>query len=77
MKYNTPHKLSLYIAAGLPVIVWKQAAVAAFVTKHEIGIAVESLTDVSERIQSLSDGEYNEMVKTVKKLQKEVVKGQH
>lgn len=75
MKYNNPHKLSLYIAAGLPVIVWKQAAVAAFVTKHEIGIAVESLTDVSERIQSLSDGEYNEMVKTVKKLQKEVVKG--
>ena len=75
MKYNNPHKLSLYIAAGLPVIVWKQAAVAAFVTNHKIGIAVESLTEISERIQSLSDSDYVVMSEAVKKLQKEVVKG--
>lgn len=75
MKYNNPHKLSLYIAAGLPVIVWKQAAIAEFVTMLKIGIAVESLTDVSEIIQLLTDGEYNEMVRAVKKLQKQVVSG--
>ena len=75
MKYNNPHKLSLYIAAGLPVLVWKQAAIADFVTKHRIGIVVESLTDVSGRIQSLPDSEYHEMVMAVKKLQKQVVSG--
>lgn len=75
MKYNNPHKLSLYIAAGLPVIVWKQAAIAEFVIKHSIGIAVEMLTDVSERIKSLPDSEYNEMIKAVKKLQKQIVNG--
>ncbi len=75
MKYNNPHKLSLYIAAGLPVIVWKQAAVAEFVTTHKIGIVVESLKEVSEKIKSMPDSEYREMVKEVKKLQKQIVSG--
>ncbi len=75
MKYNNPHKLSLYIAAGLPVIVWQQAAIAEFVTARKIGIVVESLTDVSGKIQLLTDSEYNEMVRAVKDLQKQVVSG--
>ena len=75
MKYNNPHKLSLYIAAGLPVVVWKQAAIADFVTTHKIGIAVESLKDISERIQTLPDCEYHEMIMAVKKLQKDIVHG--
>ena len=75
MKYNNPHKLSLYIAAGLPVIVWKQAAIAEFVATNKIGIAVDSLTDVAEKIQALSEKEYDVMNVAVRKLQKEVVKG--
>jgi len=75
MKYNNPHKLSLYIAAGLPVIVWKQAAIAEFVTALKIGIAVESLKEVSEKIKSMPDNEYREMGKAVKKLQKQIVSG--
>ena len=75
MKYNNPHKLSLYIAAGLPVIVWKQAAIAEFVATNKIGITVDSLTDVAEKIQALSEKEYDVMNVAVRKLQKEVVKG--
>lgn len=75
MKYNNPHKLSLYIAAGLPVVVWKQAAIAEFVTARKIGIAVESLKEVSEKIKSMPDNEYREMGKAVKKLQKQIVSG--
>lgn len=75
MKYNNPHKLSLYIAAGLPVVVWKQAAIAEFVTARKIGIAVESLKEVSEKIKSMPDSEYREMGKAVKKLQKQIVNG--
>lgn len=44
--YNNPHKLSLYIAACKPVIVWGKSAIADFVLKNDIGIAVESLTDL-------------------------------
>lgn len=31
LRYNNPHKLSLYLSSGLPVIIWKYAAEAAFV----------------------------------------------
>ena len=75
MKYNNPHKLSLYIAAGLPVIVWQQAAIAEFVTTHKIGIVVESLKEISDKIQSLPESEYNEMTRAVNVLQKQVVSG--
>lgn len=75
MKYNNPHKLSLYIAAGLPVIVWKQAAIASFVTAHKIGIVVESLKEVSEKIAAIPDSEYHKMVMAVKKLQEQIVSG--
>ena len=72
---NNPHKLSLYIAAGLPVIVWQQAAIAEFVTTHKIGIVVESLKEISDKIQSLPESEYNEMTRAVNVLQKQVVSG--
>lgn len=29
LRYNNPHKTSLYLACGMPVIVWKEAAIAA------------------------------------------------
>lgn len=75
MKYNNPHKLSMYIVAGLPVIVWEEAAIANFVNKHNIGFAVNSLEEIQERIQLLSDDEYDAMVLSVKEIQKDIVHG--
>ena len=75
MKYNNPHKLSMYIVAGLPVIVWKVAAVADFVNRYNVGFAVSSLEEIPGRIQLLSDNEYEAMVLSVKKIQKEIVHG--
>jgi glycosyltransferase involved in cell wall biosynthesis len=46
LQYNNPHKLSLYIAAGLPVIVPANCAVADIVREHQIGICVNSLTEI-------------------------------
>lgn len=46
-KYNNPHKLSCYIAAGLPVIVWEKAAVADFVSENGIGYTVSSVYDIN------------------------------
>ena len=36
LQYNAPHKLSLYIRCGLPVIIWKKAALASFVEENVI-----------------------------------------
>ena len=46
-KYNNPHKLSCYIASGLPVIVWDKSAAADFVTKNNIGYCVSDLYEIN------------------------------
>ena len=46
--YTIKAKLSLYLTAGLPVVIWEQAAEAAFVRKHGLGICVASLRDLKE-----------------------------
>ena len=47
-KYNNPHKLSCYLAAGLPVISWKKAAIASFIRENDIGYLISNLADIAE-----------------------------
>ena len=47
-RYNNPHKLSCYIASNLPVIVWKQSAIADFVKKQNIGYVVDDLYQIND-----------------------------
>ena len=49
-KINNPHKLSLYLASGIPVIVWTKAAIAKFVTDNKIGICVNNLNEINDKI---------------------------
>lgn len=61
LKYNNPHKTSLYMVAGLPVIVWDQAAIADFVVKNEVGIAIRSLNELTSTLQGITECEYEKM----------------
>ena len=70
-KYNNPHKLSCYIAAGIPVVVWRKAAIADFVNKHNIGYTISNLYDINNI--DLSD--YINKKENVKILQKEAREG--
>lgn len=74
-RVNNPHKLSLYVAAGIPVIVWEHAAIAEFVKKEKIGFTVNSLFDISKIIRKMDDAEYNGFVQNVRKLQEKVIHG--
>jgi len=58
LRYNNPHKLSLYIASGLPVVIWSEAAEASFVIKYDIGITINSFNDLSNKLQKMSKCEY-------------------
>lgn len=51
LRYNAPHKFSLYMVAGLPVIVWSQSALAPYVQQKKLGIVVNSLTDIDKMIE--------------------------
>lgn len=70
-KYNNPHKLSCYIAAELPVIVWSKAAIAELVDKYNIGYKIDNLYDIN----NLDYSDYNEKLKNVKELSKKVRNG--
>lgn len=63
LKINNPHKTSLYLAAGIPVIIWSQAALAEFIGKHQCGLTVNSLAEIKEKINGLSEEDYEKMKK--------------
>ena len=68
LRYNAPHKLSLYLSAGLPVIVWSQSAEKDFVVNNGLGIAVDNLMSLGEVLDCITDLQYVEMKKNVRAL---------
>lgn len=68
LSLNTPHKLSLYIRAALPVIVWEGAAVAQTVKDEGIGLTVDTLRQIPERLAAVTEDEYNAMKRNVERL---------
>ena len=55
LKYNSPHKASLYLSSGIPVIVWSQSALAPVVESLGVGFAVDSLADIEPVLSELSN----------------------
>ena len=75
LKMNNPHKASLYLASGFPIIVWIQSALADFVRKNQCGILVDSLFEIAKSLESLSEYDYQEMIKNSKKIGKKIRNG--
>jgi hypothetical protein len=73
LRYNNPHKFSLYIAAGMPVIAPKDSAIAKIITDLKIGILVDSLIDL-ERLQ-LNESDYKVLQFNCRKVQNEIING--
>ena len=59
LRYNNPHKTSLYLACGIPVIIWEEAALADFVLRENVGITVNSLYDIEGVLSALSTDQYH------------------
>lgn len=68
LRWNNPHKTSLYLACGIPVIVWKEAAIAKFIVENDLGLAVESINSISEILDKLSEKKYQEIFSNVQKI---------
>ena len=54
LKWNSPHKVSFYLRAGLPLIIWKEAAVAPIIEEAGAGIAINSLKELDEKLANLT-----------------------
>lgn len=77
LRFNNPHKLSLYLVSGLPVVIWSQAAEAKFVKDNQVGIVVDSIQDFSDAFEGVSEEEYNEMVSNAKKISRKLRNGDY
>lgn len=75
LKYNAPHKTSLYLRSGLPVIIWDQAALSGIVKEYNVGICVSSLRDVPEALSRLTPRDYAVMKANAEALVSKLAKG--
>lgn len=70
-KYNCPHKLSCYLAANVPVIVWDKSAMAEFVKKQNVGYTVSNLYDIN----NINLKDYNIKLKNAIKIGEKIRSG--
>lgn len=77
LRYNNSHKASLYLAAGFPLVVWKQSALSHFVLENSCGIAVESLHDLSQTIEQLDDKDYQDLLVNAKRIGQKIRNGSY
>jgi hypothetical protein len=73
--YNNPHKLSLYLSCGIPVIVSKEAAISKFVKKNNVGIVIDNLNNLSKVMKKITKRDYNKMLKNVSVISNKVKNG--
>lgn len=62
IKINASYKFSTYLAAAIPVIVPSGIAEKDTIIRKNLGIAVDSLDEAVDRIEHMSEEEYNKMV---------------
>ncbi len=76
LRYNSPHKVSFYLRAGLPVIIWREAAVAPIIEKEGIGITIGSIAELEERLQHLTADEIQKMRDNVSRISQQLANGE-
>lgn len=67
-RINISHKVSTYLAAGIPVVVPSYLSNAAFIKEKGLGYVVDSLEEACHLVESSSKESYQQMVENVKKI---------
>ncbi|MCI1987398.1 MAG: galactofuranosyltransferase [Lactobacillus sp.] len=74
---NMPHKFSLYMSLGLPVIANANSAIGTFVQANGVGIVVNTMAELAERMAALDEDEYNAIADRVAVMSDLVRTGRH
>lgn len=75
LRYNSPHKVSFYLRAGLPVIIWREAAVAPIIEREGIGLCIGSISELEQLLERLSPEELATMKENVKRVSERLASG--
>ena len=70
-----PHKLSLYLACGLKIICWEQSAMADMVFQNGLGITINSLDEIENKLIALPKESYEQIEKNVQTISMKLRKG--
>lgn len=68
MKYISPHKVSLYLVTGKPVIISKNSALATYIEENKLGITINSLLEIEDKIKALTEEELKSIQENVYKV---------
>lgn len=77
LKYNNPHKVSLYLSSGIPVIVWSGAAIADFVKSTGTGILIDNLGELEKVLDNIDECEYRDIRSNVKQVSYDMRNGEY
>lgn len=77
LRYNCPHKASLYLSSGLPIIVWKKAAIAEYVEKYGLGYTINSLSEIPAIIAEMTEDDYRLIKRNVLNVAQKLRSGEH
>lgn len=77
LRYNNPHKMSHYLASGMPVLVWEEAAMAEFVTEEGCGLTIKDLKQIPPLISGLGEEEYRSLRLNAERVGLQMRRGEH
>lgn len=75
LKYNLPHKTSLYIVSKLPIIAWRGSAIFKLIEEYNIGFGINSLLELESKFENITPEQYVTWKNNVEKLRKEIING--
>ncbi len=76
LQFISHHKLSLYILSKLPIIAPASAGSAPLIEKYRIGILVNSMYEIEDRISTITADEYQEMQINMQPLAEKISNGE-
>lgn len=77
LRWNSPHKASFYLRAGLPLIVWSKSALAKIIEQEGIGISIEHIGDLNDILPRLTLEQINSMRRNVARVSERLSHGDY
>lgn len=77
MQYISHHKVSLYILANLPLLVYEKAGTAGMVREKGIGITFRDLHEISDKLKQVTPEAYQTMCDNMRPIARALAAGGH
>ena len=75
LRWNSPHKVSFYLRAGLPIIIWREAAVASIIEQEGIGLCIDSLSELDTLLPTITPEQMETMRMNVRRISEKLAQG--